>query len=128
MLDRIVDNLQAVPDAATADSGYFSESNVARATARGIDVHIAVGRTKHHDEAPAAAREGSAKARMAEKLATDEGRALYARRKAVVEPVFGQIKNRGYRRFLLRGLEKVRGEWALMALAHNLLKLHAVTA
>ena len=49
---------------------------------------------------------------------------MYARRKAIVEPVFGQIKNRGFRQFLLRGIEKVRGEWALIGLSHNLLKLH----
>ena len=61
---------------------------------------------------------------MRAKLATDEGRAIYARRKATVEPVFGQIKEpRGFRRFLLRGMEKVQGEWALVCAGHNLLKL-----
>lgn len=62
---------------------------------------------------------------MARKLATKAGAAVYARRKAIVEPVFGQIKEaRGMRRFLLRGLEKVRGEFGLIALTHNLLKLY----
>ena len=64
-----------------------------------------------------------AQARMKAKLATDEGHAVYARRKVIVEPVFGQIKNRGFRHFLLRGLDKVRGEFALIAISHNLLKL-----
>ena len=126
MLDRVVDNCGRPPDKASADNGYYSESNVERATSRGIDVYIATGRTKHgRAGAPRSdADAGTAKARMKAKLATDEGRAVYARRKAIVEPVFGQIKNRGFRQFLLRGIEKVRGEWALIGLSHNLLKLH----
>jgi hypothetical protein len=61
--------------------------------------------------------------RMVRKLATKSGRAVYALRRKIVEPVFGQIKEaRGLRRFLLRGLRKVRGEWTLIALTHNLLK------
>ena len=70
-------------------------------------------------DAPATAKE-----RMAAKVRAPEGKALYARRKVIVEPVFGQIKEaRGFRRFLLRGLEKLRGEWRLVCLTHNLLKL-----
>ena len=66
---------------------------------------------------------------MARKLATRAGAAAYARRKAVVEPVFGQIKQaRGLRQFLLRGLAKARAEWSLITLTHNLLKLHAAAA
>jgi hypothetical protein len=83
----------------------------------------------HH--APAAAVGGSVppteatpKEKMAAKLRTEAGKALYARRKVIVEPVFGQIKGvRGFRRFLLRGLAKVRGEWRLVCLTHNLLKI-----
>ena len=63
--------------------------------------------------------------RMKRKLQTKAGRAIYAARKTIVEPVFGQIKQaRGFRQFLLRGLAKVRGEWALVCLTHNILKLH----
>ena len=66
----------------------------------------------------------TAKERMAAKGRPSAGKALYARRKVIVEPVFGQIKEaRGFRRFLLRGLEKIRGEWRLVCLGHNLLKL-----
>jgi hypothetical protein len=65
---------------------------------------------------------------MARKLATQRGRAVYARRKVIAEPPFGQIKNRGFRQFLLRGLAKVRGEWSLITLTHNLLKLHGALA
>jgi hypothetical protein len=80
------------------------------------------------DSLPVEEDEASVKARMRAKLATDEGRAVYARRKVIAEPPFGQIKNRGFRQFLLRGIAKVRGEWALIAMSHNLLKLHAAAA
>ncbi len=130
MLDRVVDNCGRPPQRVSADNGYLSDANLARASARGVDAYIAPGRIKH---GPAKAEadtgdEASAKARMRAKLATDEGKAVYARRKVIVEPPFGQIKNRGFRQFLLRGIEKVRGEWALISLSHNLLKLHAATA
>jgi transposase len=130
MLDRIVENCGVPPQRASADSGYLSEDNVARGGSRGVDLYIAAGRLRHHNkDGPEAEANGdSVRARMKAKLATDEGRAVYARRKAIVEPVFGQIKNRGFRQFLLRGIEKVRGEWALIALSHNLLKLHGALA
>ena len=89
----------------------------------------AVETVSHAQEAPgtqASARTAAttAKEKMAAKLRTPAGRALYSRRKAIVEPVFGQIKGaRGFRRFLLRGLAKVRGEWRLVCLTHNLLKI-----
>jgi hypothetical protein len=86
---------------------------------------MATGRQKHHaPEAGASAAPVPAKERMAAKVRTPEGKALYARRKVIVEPVFGQSKEaRGFRRFLLRGLEKLRGAWRLVCLTHNLLKL-----
>ncbi len=64
---------------------------------------------------------------MARKLQTQAGAAIYATRKSIVEPVFGQIKQaRGFRQFLLRGLEQVRGEWALICMTHNILKFHKI--
>ena len=86
---------------------------------------MATGRQKHHaPEAEASAVPVTAQERMAAKVRTPAGKAFYARRKVIVEPVFGQIKEvRGFRRFLLRGLEKLRGEWRLVCLTHNLLKL-----
>lgn len=131
MIDRVVENCGRAPERASADSGYFSESNVVRAECRGVDVYLATGRIKHGASEATATEpsdERSAKERMRAKLATDEGRAVYARRKAIAEPPFGQIKNRGFRQFLLRGLDKVRGEWALICTTHNLLKLHAAVA
>jgi hypothetical protein len=97
--------------------------------AQGFDPYIATGRQKHHQvgatvavDPPAAG--ATVKERMAHKLRTEAGRACYAKRKQIVEPVFGQIKHgRGFRQFLLRGLKKVQGEWKLVCLTHNLLKI-----
>src|SRR3989449_3317738 len=114
---------QAIP--ATLDNGYYSEAAAQALADLGFDPYMATGRQKHHaPEAEASDAPATAKERMAAKVRTPEGKALYARRKVIVEPVFGQIKEvRGFRRFLLRGLEKIRGEWRLVCLTHNLLKL-----
>jgi transposase len=112
-----------------ADSGFYSEANVEYLEGEEIDPYIATERLKHHERAAAAPRgrcpQGmTAKQRMARKLRTKRGRQRYARRKAMVEPVFGQIKQgRGFRQFLLRGLKRMRAEWRLVSLTHNLLKL-----
>src|SRR6202162_5579305 len=113
----------------TADTGYFSEEAVAELEKMGIDPHIATGRQKHQEvPRPPAAGEAAApattKEKMQHKLRTLTGKLLYAARKHIVEPVFGQIKSaRGIRKFLLRGLEKVSAEWQLICLTHNLLKI-----
>jgi hypothetical protein len=110
---------------ATLDSGYYSEAAVVALETMGFDPYMATGRQRHHDpEAPVPQEPVTAKARMAAKVRTPDGKALYARRKVIVEPVFGQIKEaRGFRRFLLRGLDNIRGEWRLVCLTHNLLKI-----
>jgi hypothetical protein len=117
------------PKKLSADSGYFSEDNVIDLQGEGIDAYIATGRQKH-EEKPLAAPRGripasaTVKERMSRKLRTIKGRCTYSKRKQVVEPVFGQIKQaRGFRQFLFRGLEKVEAEWDLICLTHNLLKL-----
>jgi transposase len=114
----------------TADTGYFSEKAVEGLEKIGIDPHLAIGRQKHHDapvlpEAAATpSAEASVKEKMQHKLRSATGKALYAARKHIVEPVFGMIKSaRGIRKFLLRGLEKVSAEWKLICLTHNLLKI-----
>ena len=118
-----------LPIANTADAGYFSEKAVGELEEMGMDPYIATGRQKHH-EAPASPVEeeptvmATAKEKMQQKLRTVNGKLLYAARKHIVEPVFGQIKSvRGIRKFLLRGLEKVSAEWQLICLTHNLLKV-----
>ena len=113
-----------------ADSGYCSEDNLRQAAKKKIDLYIATEKNKHISRRQPAPRGRIPKAatlveRMKRKLQTKPGRAIYARRKTIVEPVFGQIKQaRGFRQFLLRGVEKVRGEWALVCTTHNVLKLY----
>ena len=114
---------QKIP--ATYDSGYYSEAAAAAVEQLGFDPYMATGRQRHHGPEPEGAETSTtAKERMAAKVRTPQGRAVYARRKVIVEPVFGQIKEaRGFRRFLLRGLQNIRGEWRLVCLTHNLLKI-----
>ena len=120
-----------LPDQLVADAGYWSEANAEHLSAKGIDGYLARGRMKHGESAPAPPRgripaKLSVAERMERKLKTKAGRAVYARRKAIVEPVNGQIKQaRGFRQFLRRGVERVGQEWSLVCTAHNLLKLRA---
>jgi len=136
MVEQTLENLDEVGveeniGAFTADAGYFSEENVQAldANERIEEAYIATGRLKHHEQVPDAPKgrppkDLTTKEKMARKLRTKQGRAEYARRKAVIEPPFGQIKHcRGFRQFLLRGLEQMRCEWKLVCLTHNLLKL-----
>jgi hypothetical protein len=131
MVEQVKQNVGAQPQAVSADNGYWNGKQVADVQVRGIDLHVATGKQKHgasqqgEDEG---AKESNAEAglleQMKQKLKTQAGQDLYRMRKAIVEPVFGQIKEwRGFRRFLLRGLQKVRAEWKLICLTHNLLKL-----
>ena len=129
MVEQVIENCGAVPGYMTADAGYFSQENILRAMAHGVDAYIPAKRDKHAQTPPPVrgrAPEGmTTKQWMQRRLATKKGRQRYARRKAVAEPPFGQIKHvRGFRQLLLRGLEKARAEWALICLTHNLLKLH----
>jgi hypothetical protein len=119
----------AKPIPLSADNGYFSEDNVTVVESLPFDPHFATGRDKHNSPQPPVtqgqpAAEATAKQRMAHKLRTPAGRQCYAKRKQIVEPVFGQMKHaRGFRQFLLRGLMKVDAEWKLLCLTHNLLKI-----
>jgi transposase len=118
-----------VPIPNTADTGYFSKEAVEGLEKMGIDPHLATGRQKHHEapvqsEAATSSAEASVKEKMQHKLSSATGKALYAARKQIVEPVFGMIKSaRGIRKFLLRGLKGVSAEWQLICLTHNLLKI-----
>jgi len=128
MLQRIAASAGALPAVMTLDAGYWSEANAEHCEELGIDAYIATGRLPHGQSLPPKrgplAKNANAKIRMARKLRSKKGSRIYARRKAIVEPVNGQIKEcRSLRRFLLRGLEKVNGEWHLIAATHNLLKL-----
>ncbi len=122
------------PQAAALDNGYFSPNNIAGLEARGIDPYIATGRAPHYtswtsffDENPEPSADASPKVKMAHKLKTDIGQAIYRVRKSTVEPVIGIIKEvLGFRQFSLRGLTKAAGEWTLVCLAYNLKRLHTL--
>ncbi len=135
-LDQLDENLEAIeaalPEGAvlTADGGYFSADNVKTTVAHGLDPFIATGRFKHSEPQPPARRgpipkDATPKQRMARKTRTKKGRAVYARRKAIVEPVFGQMDTvQDARRLLLRGTQAARAQWRFHCAVHNLLKLH----
>lgn len=133
MVNETVTNCGTAPSQVLADAGYFSEDNVAAAAEAGVDPLIATGRLKHGEVTPPAPRgripnDATVKQRMARKLRTKKGKAAYARRKAIVEPVFGQIDTcQGGKKVLLRGLDAADAEWALLAACHNLRKLFGHT-
>jgi transposase len=133
MLERIEVNTGQVPEALIADAGYCSTANLEACEDRGLNAYISTSRQQHGQRSrPSRGRPPAdldARGRMDRKLRSKAGQTIYALRKTIVEPVFGQIKGaRGLDRFRLRGLEKVNGEWALMATTHNLLKLFRASA
>ena len=128
MLAQIVVNLDQKPEKVSADTGYFSEPNVTDESVKDVDLYVATGRDKHGSAEVASSdlppTDASPKEAMRHKLRTEAGRTVYKMRKAIVEPVFGQIKElRGFRRFSLRGKQNVRREWRLVCAVSNLLKL-----
>jgi transposase len=126
MAEAIVAHVGALADTTSADAGYFSKENVEHPALATTNLLVPPSRQKHGQAPLPGSDDPSASAadRMRHKLATAEGRALYKLRKAIVEPVFGQIKSvRGLCRFALRGLANATAEWKLIALTHNLLKL-----
>ena len=129
VIEDVKERTGQTPEKASLDAGYYSDENVAYLESEKIDGYIATGRQKHGDKIPPAPRgripkDATTKEKMARKLRTQKGRATYSKRKQIVEPVFGQIKEpRGFRRFSLRGLVNVNCEWDIVCLTHNLLKL-----
>lgn len=128
MLRQVEQNTGRKPGDVSADSGYFSMEAVTNEALKDVELYIAVDRQKHGEatetvegEAPS---DATVKEQMQHRLRTEAGKAAYALRKTIVEPVFGQIKEgRGFRRFSFRGKENVGYEWSLICLTHNLLKL-----
>jgi IS5 family transposase len=134
MMEAVEEQCGQRPEVLLADSGYCSEKNLehlesAKPPKRRMEAFIATGRQKHGERRVCGRGplpKGATRVeRMKRKLQTKAGAAIYAARKGIVEPVFGQIKQaRGFRRFSLRGLVKVKAEWALVCTAHNLLKMY----
>ena len=123
LVDAVRANLGRKPREISADAGYCSEDNLLALATRKIHAYVATGRAKHPAEA---ARKvgGEITQKMRQKLKRAGYRSRYRLRKQIVEPVFGQIKQaRGFRQFLLRGLEAVQAEWALICTTHNITKL-----
>ncbi len=141
-LQPMLDQVSALPetlgkaDVLLADNGYFSEANVEACAAAGIDPLIAMGREPHHPslaerfaDAPLLADAPTPFKAMAHCLKTLEGKTLYGLRKHTPEPVFGIIKSAlGFRQFLLRGLDDVRGEWSLVTMAWNMKRMFVLSA
>jgi len=131
LLAQVIAHTTQVPTTVSLDAGYFSEANVQALKELGTETLIPPDRQTHRQARPHAPRGRIPKSlsvadRMRRTLRTKRGRARYAKRKVIVEPVFGQIKQgRGFRQFLLRGLQKVQGEWALICTTHNVRKLWA---
>lgn len=130
VLQEVAQNLERMPDVASADGGYFSTAALTHEAVRGVDLHVPPNEREPDsgslaEPLPASA---SVQQRMWQKLKSPPGRAIYNRRQAIVEPVFAQIKHiRGFRQFLLRGLAQVEAEWSLICMTHNLLKLFRAT-
>ena len=130
---QVESNCGESPGVLLGDAGYWDKKNAAFCEEHGIDAYLATGRLKRGEKPPPVRGRPpaslDAKGKMHRKLRTKKGQRLYAKRKAIVEPRFGQIKEaRGFRRFLLRGLPKVRAEWALVCATHNLRKLYRTQA
>ena len=132
LVETIEEQSGQTPEGVLADSGYCSDENLKYLKKRKIEGFVATGKQKHNERRepckPGPLPKGASRVeRMERKLQTQAGAAVYSTRKFIVEPVFGQIKQaRGFRQFLLRGLEKVRGEWALLCMTHNILKFHKI--
>ena len=132
LIEAIEEQSGQKPEAVLADHGYCSDENLKYLARKRVEGFIATGKQKHGERREPCKRgplprEASRVERMERKLESKVGAAVYATRKFIVEPVFGQIKQaRGFRQFLLRGIEKVRGEWALICMTHNLLKFHKI--
>jgi transposase len=130
MVDAVVANTGQKPAEVSADSGYCSEANIKAMADREIDAFIATGRQKHGEPAADGGTSKTPKTeKMREKLREGGFEGPYRLRKQTVEPVFGQIKHaRGFRQFLMRGIKKVAGEWAMLCTVHNILKLAGARA
>jgi transposase len=128
LLEAVTANTEATLAEVSADCGYCSEANLADPNKRGIRGYVATGRAKHPDGGEDR-RRGPLVSAMRQRLRCGGRRSRYRLRKQVVEPVFGQIKGaRGFQQFLLRGIQKVKYEWALVCTAHNLTKLARTAA
>jgi hypothetical protein len=128
MLERVRSTAGALPEKISADAGYWAPMNAAWCEVQGVDAYIATVRQRRSAVPPAPAAVGeqaiTPQQKMRAKLASPEGQKIYRRRKCIPEPVFGQIKQAmGFRQFSMRGIDRAKGEWALVCTCHNVRKL-----
>jgi hypothetical protein len=128
MIALIATNVDQKPEKVSADTGYFSATNLTDESVKDVDLYVATGRDKHGDAVETSSGPpppgASSKEAVREKLRSEAGRTVYKMRKAIVESVFGQInEQRGFRRFSLRGKDNVSREWKLVCAVSILLKL-----
>jgi hypothetical protein len=124
LVDGVTGNTGRKPTEISGDAGFCSEANLTELGARNIRAYLATGRAGHPAGSAVKPKGGPLVQAMRAKLKRAGYRSRYRLRKQIVEPVFGQIKQaRGFRQFLLRGINKVAAEWALVCTAHNLSKL-----
>lgn len=126
VLLEVEKNLGQMPEKTSADAGYYSKAAITDEKLRETDLFVPPNQLKptDWDSTKPLPEDASTQERMWQKLFTDEGRAVFGKRKVIVEPVFAQIKHiRGIRQFLLRGLEQVEAEWMIVCMTHNLLKM-----
>jgi transposase len=130
VLREVEKNLGRMPECVSADAGYYSQAALTHEAARAVDLHVPPNQLKRVNlncELPLP-EDATFQERMWHKLGSKAGREVFSKRKVIVEPVFAQVKHiRGFRQFLLRGLEQVEAEWLLVCMTHNLLKMFRAT-
>ena len=130
LLREVEKNLGRLPNQVSADAGYYSRAAITHQSVRDVDLHVPPNQRKPLDWGPEVALPENAtlQERMWHKLGSKAGREVFSKRKVIVEPVFAQVKHvRGFRQFLLRGLAQVEGEWLLVCMTHNLMKMFRAT-
>jgi transposase len=128
MLQEVEKNLGRMPERASADAGYYSKAALTHEAVRAVDLHVPPNQRQPVDWDETLPPEATIQEQMWHKLRTKAGREVFSKRKVIVEPVFAQVKHiRGFRQFLLRGLQQVEAEWLLVCMTHNLLKLFRAT-
>jgi transposase len=128
VLQEVENNLGRMPERASADAGYYSQAALTHEAVRAVDLHVPPNQRQPVAWEETLPEDATIQERMWHKLGSKAGCEVFSKRKVIVEPVFAQIKHiRGFRQFLLRGLEQVEGEWLLVCMTHNLLKLFRAT-
>ena len=128
VLQEVEKNLGRMPERVSADAGYYSKAALTHEAVRAVDLHVPPNQRQPVDWEETLTQDATVQERMWHKLRSKAGREVFSKRKVIVEPVFAQVKHvRGFRQFLLRGLQQIEAEWLLVCMTHNLLKLFRAT-